>query len=105
VLAEKWRKCGHQLEFGIGIAQGYATLGMIGFEGRVDYAAVGPTTNLASRLCDAAQGGQILISQRVCTAVEDLVEIESVGDLTLKGLRHPVLAFNVVGLKEESQPA
>jgi adenylate cyclase len=104
-LTEKWRKRGHQLAFGIGIAQGYATLGMIGFEGRVDYAAVGPTTNLASRLCDAAQGGQILISQRVCVAVEDLVEVESVGDLILKGLRDPVLAFNVVGLKEKRQPA
>ena len=97
---EQWRKRGHELDFGVGIAQGYATLGMIGFEGRVDYAAVGPTTNLASRLCDAAQGGQILVSQRVLTAVADCVAAEPVGELTLKGLRHPVLAFNVVGLKE-----
>jgi class 3 adenylate cyclase len=100
-LTGRWRKRGHQLAFGIGIAQGYATLGMIGFEGRVDYAAVGPTTNLASRLCDAAQGGQILISQRVYTAVADLVLIESLGDLVLKGLRNPMPAFNVVGLKQE----
>jgi class 3 adenylate cyclase len=78
---------------------------MIGFEGRVDYAAVGPTTNLASRLCDAAQSGQILISQRVLAAVEELVEVESLGGLVLKGLRNPVLAFNVVGLKEERQSA
>lgn len=97
---EQWHKRGHELDFGVGIAQGYATLGMIGFEGRVDYAAVGPTTNLASRLCDAAQGGQILVSQRVLTAVADYVAAEPVGELTLKGLRHPVLAFNVVGLKE-----
>lgn len=97
---EQWRKRGHELDFGIGIAQGYATLGMIGFEGRVDYAAVGPTTNLASRLCDAAQGGHILVSQRVFTAVEDGVAAEPMGELTLKGLRNPVLAFNVVGLKE-----
>jgi class 3 adenylate cyclase/CheY-like chemotaxis protein len=103
-ITERWRKCGHQLAFGVGIAQGYATLGMIGFEGRVDYAAVGPTTNLASRLCDAAQGGQILISLRVLTAVEALVEAEPVGDLVLKGLRNPVLAFNVTGMKEERQP-
>jgi class 3 adenylate cyclase len=104
-LTGRWCKRGHQLAFGIGIAQGYATLGMIGFEGRVDYAAVGPTTNLASRLCDAAQGGQILISQRVYTAVEDLVVVESLGDLALKGLRNPMPAFNVVGLKQERQPA
>ena len=104
-LTERWRQRGHQLAFGIGIAQGYATLGMIGFEGRVDYAAVGPTTNLASRLCDAAQGGQILISQRVFAAVEELVEAESLGDLALKGLRNPALAFNVVRLKQERKPA
>jgi adenylate cyclase len=98
-LTPQWHKRGHQLAFGMGIAQGYATLGMIGFEGRVDYAAVGPATNLASRLCDAAQGGNILISQRVFAAVEELVEAESVGELSLKGLRHPVPAYNVVRLK------
>lgn len=98
-LTQQWHKRGHQLAFGMGIAQGYATLGMIGFEGRVDYAAVGPATNLASRLCDAAQGGKILISQRVFAAVEELVEAESVGELSLKGLRHPVPAYNVVRLK------
>jgi class 3 adenylate cyclase len=98
-LTQQWHKRGHQLAFGMGIAQGYATLGMIGFEGRVDYAAVGPATNLASRLCDAAQGGNILISQRVFAAVEELVEAEPVGELSLKGLRHPVPAYNVVRLK------
>jgi adenylate cyclase len=98
-LTERWRKRGHQLAFGVGIAQGYATLGMIGFESRVDYAAVGPATNLASRLCDAAQAGQILISQRILAAIEDLVEVEPVGDLALKGLRSVVPAFNIVGLR------
>jgi adenylate cyclase len=98
-LTDRWRRRGHQLEFGVGIAQGYATLGIIGFEGRVDYAAVGPATNLASRLCDAAQGGQILISQRVCAAVEELMEVEPVGALVLKGLPSAVHAFNVVGLR------
>jgi adenylate cyclase len=100
-LVETWRRRAYQLDFGVGIAQGYATLGMIGFEGRVDYAAVGPATNLASRLCDAARGGQILISQRVYAEVEELVEAESLGELALKGLRHPVPAYNVVRLRED----
>jgi class 3 adenylate cyclase len=99
-LLEKWHKRGHELDFGIGIAQGYATLGMIGFESRGDYAAVGPTTNLASRLCSEAQGGQILVSQRILAAVEALVNVEPRGELALKGLRHPIPAFNILGLKE-----
>jgi len=99
-LTEGWRKRGHQLGFGIGIAQGYATLGMIGFEGRVDYGAIGPVTNLASRLCDHAQGGQILISQRVYAAVEKLVEGEPAGELLLKGFHKPVPTFNVMSMRE-----
>ena len=99
-LTEGWRKRGHQLGFGIGIAQGYATLGMIGFEGRVDYGAIGPVTNLASRLCDQAQGGQILISQRIYAAVEKLVEGEPAGELSLKGFHRPVPTFNVIGIRE-----
>jgi class 3 adenylate cyclase len=99
-LGGRWRRRGHRLGFGIGIAQGYATLGMIGFEGRVDYGAIGPVTNLASRLCDEAQCGQILISQRVFAAVEDLVEAEPAGELSLKGFLKPVPAFNVVELRE-----
>jgi adenylate cyclase len=99
LLIEKWRKRGYDLAFGVGVAQGYATLGMIGFEGRVDYAAIGPATNLASRLCDQAQAGQILISQRVFAVLEDLVDVTPVGDLALKGLRDPVPAFNVIGIK------
>ncbi|MDH3603493.1 MAG: response regulator [Candidatus Tectomicrobia bacterium] len=98
-LLEKWCKSGYELNFGIGIAHGYATLGMIGFEGRVDYAAIGPVTNLASRLCDEAQGGQILISQRVLAAVEAWVQAEPAGEFVLKGLSEPVPAFHVVALK------
>jgi class 3 adenylate cyclase len=75
---------------------------MIGFEGRVDYGAIGPVTNLASRLCSEAQDGQILISQRVYTALEELVEAELAGELSLKGFHKPVPTFNVVGLKERS---
>lgn len=100
-LSEKWRKHGHQLDFGVGIAQGYATLGKIGFEGRFDYAAIGTVTNLASHLCDKAQAGQVLISQRVYSAVEELVDVEPLGALALKGLHRPVDAYNVLCLKDE----
>jgi adenylate cyclase len=98
-LSQTWRKHGHQLGFGVGIAQGYATLGRIGFEGRFDYTAVGPVSNLASRLCDEARDGEILVSQRTFAAVEDLVEAEPAGELTLKGFVRPVLAHRVRGLK------
>jgi adenylate cyclase len=100
-LIDVWRRRAYELDFGVGIAQGYATLGMIGFEGRVDYAAVGPATNLASRLCDAAQPGQILISPRVYADVEAMIEAEALGELVLKGLRNPVPAYNVVRLQDE----
>jgi adenylate cyclase len=99
-LTERWRKRGHQLDFGVGIAQGYATLGRIGFEGRFDYAAIGSVTNLAARLCAEAQGGQILVNQRVYAAVEALVEAEPLGELELKGFHRPVAAYNIGGLKE-----
>ena len=99
-LTETWRKRGHQLDFGVGIAQGYATLGKIGFEGRFDYAAIGTVTNLAARLCGEAEGGQILISQQVCAAVEALVIAEPVGDLALKGFVKPVPAFSIRELKD-----
>src|SRR5213594_5277799 len=84
-LTLKWRKLGYDLDFGIGIAQGYATIGAIGFEGRWDYGAIGTVTNLAARLCGEARPGQVLVSQRVLAAVEDLVDVETVGDLGLKG--------------------
>jgi class 3 adenylate cyclase len=101
-LAARWRQRGHQLAFGMGIAQGYATLGMIGFEGRVDYGAIGPVTNLASRLCDEAKGGQILISHRVYTEVQHLIQTESVGEVSFKGFARPMPVFNVLDLKEHS---
>ena len=99
-LTETWRKRGHQLDFGVGIAQGYATLGKIGFEGRFDYAAIGTVTNLAARLCGEAEGGQILISQRVYAAVEALAIAEPVGELSLKGFVKPVPAFSIRELKD-----
>lgn len=98
-LATVWRKRGYELGFGVGIAVGYATLGRIGFEGRFDYGAIGNVTILASRLCSEAQSGQILLSQRAYAAVEDIVEAEAVGELTLKGLSRPVPALNVMSLK------
>ena len=100
-LSDNWRKQGHELGFGVGIAQGYATLGMIGFEGRYDYAAIGPVANLASRLCDEAADGEILISQRALAAVEDLVAAAPVGDLVLKGFTRPVPAYRILGLVED----
>src|SRR5215510_6358485 len=101
VLTGQWQQRGHVLDFGVGIAHGDATLGMIGFEGRVDYAAIGPVTNLAARLCAEARGGQILISQRVYVALEALLETEPLGELSLKGFLQPVPVFNVVGLQEQ----
>ena len=98
-LIEKWRRLGHELGFGIGIAHGYATLGTIGFEGRFDYAAIGTVSNVASRLCDDAKPGQILISSRVLMAVEEAIAVESVGDFALKGISRPLAAYNVVGVK------
>src|SRR5215813_10532649 len=97
-LSVVWRRRGFDLDFGIGIAQGYATIGTIGFEGRWDYAAIGTVTNLAARLCAEARPSQILIAQRLVAAVEDLVEVEPIGDLHLKGFHRPVPAFNVLGL-------
>ncbi len=95
-LIEKWRDLGHDLGFGIGIAHGFATLGTIGFEGRRDYAAIGTVSNVASRLCDEAKPGQILISPRVRQAVEKAVTVEPVGEFTLKGIRRPMIAHNVL---------
>jgi len=95
-----WRRRGYNLGFGVGITFGYVTLGQIGFEGRFDYGAIGTATNLASRLCAEAHAGQILITQRVCTAIENLAEVESMGELILKGLSKPVQTYNVLRLKE-----
>jgi class 3 adenylate cyclase/CheY-like chemotaxis protein len=94
-LTAGWRKRGHELDFSIGVALGYATIGRIGFEGRYDYGAVGSVLNLASRLCDAAEPGQIVVSQRVLAEVEDFVETQPLGKLELKGFGKPVDAFAV----------
>jgi class 3 adenylate cyclase len=95
-LTDKWRRLGHDIGFGIGIAHGFATLGTIGFEGRFDYAAIGTVSNVASRLCDEAKPGQILISPRVLTKVENAVTVEPVGEFELKGIRRPTAAYNVL---------
>ena len=92
-----WRRRGFDLGFGIGVAQGYATLGRIGFEERVDYTAIGTVTNLAARLCGEARDGQILLSKRVATAVEGGVRLEEIGNLALKGLSQAVAVYNVAG--------
>jgi adenylate cyclase len=104
-LAANWRTRGHDLGFGIGIAHGFATLGCIGFEGRLQYSATGTVANLASRLCDQAQDGQILVDAKVRAEVEALAELESIGELDLKGFRRPVTAFNVRGLRKSSDEA
>jgi class 3 adenylate cyclase/CheY-like chemotaxis protein len=97
-LAVGWRRREYDLAFGVGIAQGHATLGRIGFEGRSDYAAIGTVTNLAARLCAEARAGQILISQRIHAATEGLVVADPVGQLKLRGFSRPSHAYNIVGL-------
>ena len=97
-LTAGWHKRGHELDFSIGVALGYATIGRIGFEGRYDYGAVGSVLNLASRLCDAAEPGQIVIGPRVLAEVEELVEVEPLGKLELKGFGRPVDAFALSSL-------
>ncbi|NOJ44100.1 adenylate/guanylate cyclase domain-containing protein [Bradyrhizobium australiense] len=99
-LTEKWRNRGHNLGFGIGIALGYATLGQIGFEQRLEYAAIGSVTNLASRLCDEAKANQIVVSRRVYGMVEPWVEGRPIDDLNLKGFNHPILAAEITAWRE-----
>jgi adenylate cyclase len=101
-LTGNWRELGHEIGFGIGIAHGYATLGTIGFEGRFDYAAIGTVSNVASRLCDEARPGQILISPRVMMLVKDAVAVEAVGEFDLKGIRRPIAAYNVLAAASPS---
>lgn len=97
-LVVVWQKRGYDLALGVGIAQGYATIGAIGFEGRCDYGAIGTVTNLVARLCGEAKGGQILVHQRVAATIEELADLEEIGPLALKGLARPVSAFNIVRL-------
>jgi class 3 adenylate cyclase/HAMP domain-containing protein len=102
-LTEKWRNRGHSLGFGVGIALGYATLGQIGFEQRLEYAAIGSVTNLASRLCDEAKAGQIVVSRRVYGMVEQWTEARPLDDLVLKGFNHPMLAVEILSWREEGE--
>jgi class 3 adenylate cyclase len=103
-LTEKWRRLGHDIGFGIGIAHGFATLGTIGFEGRFDYAAIGTVSNVASRLCDEAQPGQILISPRVLMKFEDAVKVEPVGEFVLKGIRRRTMWLGQSDLRAKPVP-
>jgi len=98
-LAPAWRKLGYDIGMGIGIAHGYATIGEIGFEGRKDYGSIGTVCNLAARLCGEAKAGQILIPQRFLASIEDLAEVEPIGDLSLKGFQRAVVAYNIFRLK------
>ena len=102
-LTGKWRNRGHNLGFGIGIALGYATLGQIGFEQRLEYAAIGSVTNLASRLCDEAKANQIVVSRRVFGMVEQWVDARPLDDLVLKGFNHPVLAVEILRWREQGE--
>ena len=97
-LSQEWRRRGYAVGFGVGIAQGYATLGRVGFEGRQEYSAIGTVMNLAARLCSEAKDRQILLSQRVATAIENFAYTSFVGEITLKGLSRPVATYNVNGL-------
>ena len=97
----QWQRRGFDLQMGIGIAQGYATVGVIGFEGRLDYGVIGAVSNLSARLCAEAKAGQTLVQRRVLNSVEDMVEWEPVGDLTMKGMPRPVAAFNVLRLQDQ----
>jgi class 3 adenylate cyclase/CheY-like chemotaxis protein len=101
-LSQKWSRSGHDVGFGIGIAHGYATLGTIGYEGRVQYSVTGKVANLAARLCNEAKDGQILIDISVRSAAEAHADIEFTEELTLKGFSRPVKAFNVRSLKPTS---
>ena len=102
MLTEGWSRLGHDLGFGVGIAQGFATLGRIGYEGRFDYAAIGSVTNLAARLCAEAGPGQVLVAQRVFSAVESDAVGESVGVLELRGFSRSIRAFNVSSMINNS---
>ena len=98
-LCKSWKKLGYRLGFGVGVSLGYATVGMVGYEGRADYTASGTAVNLAARLCDKAEDGEILLSPRAAIAVEDDMVCEPGGELELKGLTAPVKVTRVVAAK------
>jgi class 3 adenylate cyclase len=102
-VREPWLKLGHPFGLGLGIASGYATLGLVGFQGRTDYTAIGGAVNIAARLCDRAADGQILMSQRAHVDVEPMVEAEPLGAFELKGVRNPVETYEVQGFKHEAK--
>jgi adenylate cyclase len=104
-LAEGWRRRGHDLGFGVGIAQGYATLGRVGFEGRYDYAAIGTVTNVSARLSSQAAAGQVLITQRVEAGAGDTVVTKALGPVALRGITRPVEVFEVLGLDAARVPS
>jgi class 3 adenylate cyclase len=104
-LAAAWAKRGYHLGLGVGIATGYATLGRIGFEGRYDYGMTGPVVPTAARLSSAAAAGQILLSPRSHAAVEDVVDVEEIGELQLKGFSHAIAVVNVLGMRERLKAA
>lgn len=104
-LSSQWQRKGHRLGFGVGIASGYATLGQIGFEQRREYTAIGSVINLASRLCDEARPGQIVIAQRAFSYVEQDVEAASIGELSLKGFTDPVAAYEITSWRGPSRSA
>ena len=103
VLAEGWQRRGHDLALGIGIAQGFATLGRIGFEGRFDYAAIGSVTNLAARLCGAAEPWQVLASQRVFHAAEPVADGKQIGELDLRGFSRPARVFEITSVNQQQK--
>ncbi len=103
-ISDKWLRRGQPIGFGVGIAQGYATLGQIGFEGRNDYSAIGSTPNLAARLCGEAANGEILISSRVADAVGDIAELQATDARILKGFTRAVPAWNVIGMRQVTSP-
>lgn len=103
VLAAAWRRRGHEIGFGIGIAQGFATLGQIGYEGRFDYSAIGTVTNTASRLCEVAKDGQILVTPRIAAAVAQTAELHDIGPIAVKGLSRRIVVADIVGLKDAEQ--
>ncbi len=103
-LCADWRKLGHRLGFGVGLSLGYATVGVVGSAGRYDYTASGTAVNLASRLCDQANDGEILLSPRAYRAVEDAVVVEAAGELMLKGIQAPVEVVRLIGLRDGEAP-
>jgi class 3 adenylate cyclase len=98
-LTPMWLRRGHRLGFGVGMAQGYATLGRIGFEDRSDYTAIGAVVNLAARLCSEAKDGEVLLSGRLAAAVETFAELQDLGEREMRGMARPVAVANLVGLK------